>query len=492
MSFTIIFLVIIIALTFEFINGFHDTANSIATVVGTKVLTPRQAIILAATTNLIGALAGHAVAKTVSSGLVDARFVSPQVIICALLGGIVWNLLTWWFGLPSSSTHALVSGLCGAALARAHGDVHAIIWSVHKVKEGKVVMEGVLHKVIIPMLTSPLIGFFGGLLVMGLFYGLLRSARPRFVNRFFGKAQILSAAYMGFSTGLSDAQKTMGVITLALVTATATGSFSSVPDWLSFLRMDKSLQAEESIKLLQNPQATAPQLLAAASVLESEAARLRPGEFKEAFLTLAAKTYAVGRDQTSAERLEVLADATHQTVLAKEDARIITKVPLIGRMVAGRHTDWQDVLTREMQAAGPAGKIPLVAAADKVRDLSPDVPIWIKIICSLTMAAGTASGGWRIIRTLGHKMVKLQPVHGFAAETTAATLLAVTGYFGMTVSTTHSITTAIMGVGCAKRFNALKFSLVERILWAWVLTLPAAGTIAYLLVKGFQLCGWIP
>jgi phosphate/sulfate permease len=492
MSFTIIFLVIIIALTFEFINGFHDTANSIATVVGTKVLTPRQAIVLAATTNLIGALAGHAVAKTVSSGLVDAQFVSPQVIICALLGGIVWNLLTWWFGLPSSSTHALVSGLCGAALARAHGDFHAIIWSVQKVKEGKVVMEGVLHKVIIPMLTSPLIGFFGGLLVMGLFYGLLRGARPRFVNRFFGKAQILSAAYMGFSTGLSDAQKTMGVITLALVTATATGTFSSVPDWLSFLRMDKSLQAEESIKLVQNPQATAPQLLGAASVLESEATRLLPGEFKEAFLTLAAKTYAAGQDLASAKRLEGLAEDTHQTVLAKENARIVTKLPLIGRMVAGKHTDWQQALTREMQGAEKAGKIPLVVAAGKVRDLSPDVPTWIKIICSLTMAAGTASGGWRIIRTLGHKMVKLQPVHGFAAETTAATLLAVTGYFGMTVSTTHSITTAIMGVGCAKRFNALKFSLVERILWAWVLTLPAAGTIAYLLVKGSQLCGWIP
>jgi PiT family inorganic phosphate transporter len=128
----------------------------------------------------------------------------------------------------------------------------------------------------------------------------------------------------------------------------------------------------------------------------------------------------------------------------------------------------------------------------KVRELSPDVPTWIKIICSLTMAAGTAAGGWRIIKTLGHKMVKLQPVHGFAAETTAATLLAVTGSLGMTVSTTHSVTTAIMGVGCAKRFNALKFSLIERILWAWVLTLPAAGLVAFLLVETFRFFGWIP
>ncbi|HRQ91073.1 MAG TPA: inorganic phosphate transporter, partial [Bacteroidia bacterium] len=181
MTLGIILLVILIALAFEYINGFHDTANSIATVVGTKVLTPRQAILLAAVTNLIGALAGHAVAKTVSSGLVDAQFVSPLVIVCALLGGIVWNLVTWWLGLPSSSTHALVGGICGATVAAADNDWGVVIWSVEKIKDGKVVMEGVLHKVIIPMVASPVIGFVGGFLVMGLFYFLLRSARPRFV-----------------------------------------------------------------------------------------------------------------------------------------------------------------------------------------------------------------------------------------------------------------------------------------------------------------------
>jgi len=205
MTLGIIFLVIFIALAFEYINGFHDTANSIATIVGTKVFTPRQAIVLAAITNLIGALAGHAVAKTVSSGLVDAQFISPLVIICALTGGIVWNLITWWFGMPSSSTHALVGGICGAALASAHNNWKAIIWSVEKVKDGKVVMEGVLHKVIMPMLTSPLIGFFGGFIIMGFLYAVLRWSRPRFVNRFFGKLQIGSAAYMGFAHGLADA-----------------------------------------------------------------------------------------------------------------------------------------------------------------------------------------------------------------------------------------------------------------------------------------------
>lgn len=492
MSFEVIFLVIFIALTFEYINGFHDTANSIATVVGTKVLSPRQAILLAAFTNLVGALAGHAVAKTVSSGLVDSQFISPTVLICALLGGIIWNLITWWFGLPSSSTHALVGGLCGAAVASAHDNWHAIIWSVKKVKDGKVVMEGVLHKVVIPMITSPMIGLVGGFVIMGVLYFLLRSARPRLVHRLFGKAQIASAGFMGFAHGLADAQKTMGVITLALVTATASGSFNQLPDWLGFLRMEKSLAAETALKQLQQPGATAEVQLQAARTLEREAARLAAGEFRGAFLSLSATTYHHLQLPADAQRCEALAADTLKTLQAREKARWLPKVPLVGSMVAAKFTEWPKALAKEAATATQAGKPAIPAAATKVRDLAPDVPNWIKIICSLTMAAGTMAGGWRIIKTLGHKMVKLQPVHGFAAETTAATLLAVTGSLGMTVSTTHSVTTAIMGVGCAKRMNALKFSLVERILWAWVLTLPAAGFAAYLLVKAFRLVGFIP
>lgn len=492
MTLGIIFLVIFIALAFEYINGFHDTANSIATVVGTKVMTPRQAIIMAATTNLVGALAGHAVAKTVSSGLVDSQFISPAVLICALLGGIVWNLITWWFGLPSSSTHALVGGLCGAAVASAHDNWHAIIWSVQKVKDGKVVMEGVLHKVVIPMVTSPVIGFVGGFIIMGFLYFLLRNSRPRFVNRFFGKAQIFSAGYMGFAHGLADAQKTMGVITLALVTATASGTFQSIPDWLGFLRMDKSMQAEHGIQLISNPTATPEQLREGAQILEKESSDIKHGEFREAFQVLSAKAYAAVGETESSQRLSALATETHKHIVEREDSRILPKAPILGRLLAAKINDWDKSLAKAMDAALADGKPPLPVAAHKVDELAPDVPIWIKVVCSLTMAAGTAAGGWKIIKTLGHKMVKLQPVHGFAAETTAATLLAITGGLGMTVSTTHSITTAIMGVGCAKRFNALKFSLIERILWAWVLTLPAAGGVAYLLVKGFRLCGWIP
>jgi phosphate/sulfate permease len=296
---------------------------------------------------------------------------------------------------------------------------------------------------------------------------------------------------MGFAHGLADAQKTMGVITLALVTATAAGSFEHLPSWLSFLRMDKSAAAERCIVEIGRKDASQEELRAAAAKLEAEAVRIERGEFREAFLTLTAKTYGALGDMDASQRVAALAAATHRQAVERENARILTKVPVIGKMVAAKINDWDKALTKEMAAAAEAGKLPLVVAAKKVDELSPDVPVWIKVICSLTMAAGTAAGGWRIIKTLGHKMVKLQPVHGFAAETTAATLLAVTGSLGMTVSTTHSVTTAIMGVGCAKRFSALKFSLVERIIWAWILTLPAAGIVAYLMVKLFQTFGWI-
>lgn len=362
---TLIFAVVLVALVFEYINGFHDTANSIATVVSTKVLTPRQAVLLAALTNLVGALWGSAVAKTVASGLVDAKVVTSQVLICALLGAIVWNLITWWFGLPSSSSHALVGGLCGSCLAATNGNWGSIIWSIPGKDhwwEGK----GVLWKVVFPMVTSPICGLVGGFLVMGMLYFLLRNWRPATVTRVFGKLQLVSAAYMGFSHGTNDAQKTMGIIALALLTATTAGAFKDLPEWLSFLRT------------------TAP--------------------------------------------------------------------------VAGQ---------------------PL------------EIPVWIKALCALTMAAGTAAGGWRIIKTLGHKMVRLKPVHGFAAETTSATILFGAAAMGMPVSTTHAITTSIMGVGCAKGFNALKLDVVERIVWTWFLTIPTSGGLAYLFVWISRQAGWM-
>ena len=472
---TLIIVVILVALAFEFINGFHDTANSIATVVSTKVLTPRQAIMMAAITNLVGALIGHAVAKTISSGLVDASYVTTATIICALVGGITWNLLTWWLGLPSSSTHALVGGLVGATLANAQNNWAAILWSTERMKEGKLVHEGILHKVVIPMISSPVIGLVGGFVVMTILYALLRNAKPMWVNRFFGRAQIFSAGYMGFAHGLADAQKTMGIITLALVTATSAGTFNGLPGWLDFLRMDKSAVAEEQIMKIAKG-STDPQ---AAVVLETEAEKLQPGEFKEAFFALAAIVHDASGNKPAADVARARAKAIHEKDMEIENARVLPKVPLIGAFAASKPSDWQETLAAAMKSAEKAGKPPIKAAASKVNDITPGVPAWIKITCALVMAAGTASGGWRIIKTMGHKMVKLQPVHGFAAETTAATLLAITGKYGMTVSTTHAITTAIMGVGATKRFSAIDGGIVKKILGAWVLTLPASAGVAY-------------
>jgi PiT family inorganic phosphate transporter len=217
------------------------------------------------------------------------------------------------------------------------------------------------------MIASPILGLVMGFLFMGLLYFLLRNWRPLTVNRVFGKLQLLSSAYMGFGHGMNDAQKTMGIIALALLTATTGGLFDQLPGWLSFLRV-------------------AP--------------------------------------------------------------------PAAGQSVPIAH--------------------------------------WITVVCALTMCAGTAAGGWRIIKTLGHKMVRLHPVHGFAAETTSATILLTAAAFGMPVSTTHAVTTSIMGVGCAKGFNQMRFDVVERILWAWVLTLPASAAAAYGFVKIAQATGWIP
>lgn len=347
----LIFLVVLVALAFEYINGFHDTANSIATVVSTKVLSPRQAVILAAVTNLIGALFGTAVAKTISSGLVDSKVVTQEVLVCALLGAIVWNLITWYWGLPSSSSHALVGGLVGAAVAAADR-WSVVIWS--QPNDGYwFTWKGLLWKVVVPMFGSPMAGFLLGLIFMTILYIVLRRCKPRWVNRFFGRAQLISAGSMGFMHGTNDAQKTMGIIALALAAGTTDGALADLPSWLSFLRIEED----------------------------------------------ASKSF--------------------------------------------------------------------------------EIPTWIKVLCAVVMAAGTAAGGWRIIKTLGHKMVKLQPVHGFAAETCSATVIGLASYFGIPVSTTHNISSSIMGVGAAKRLSALRWTVVERMAWAWVLTIPISGSIAY-------------
>jgi PiT family inorganic phosphate transporter len=315
-----------LAVAVDYINGFHDTANAIATSVSTRALKPQWAIAMSATANFVGALTGTAVAKTIGAGLVDQQVEGQVVVAAALLGAITWNLLTWRFGIPSSSSHALIGGLLGASAAAAGFGA----WK----------MDGILGKVIFPLVTSPIAGFAIGFIVMVVIFNLFRRAHPKNMNDRFRRLQVVSAAFMAFSHGSNDAQKTMGVMTLALVTA---GVIS---------------------------------------------------EFKVPFLVI-------------------------------------------------------------------------IAAAS-------------------AMSLGTAAGGWRIIKTMGTKVVKLDPVHGFAAETSAATIIFGASTLGMPVSTTHVISSAILGAGSSDRFNAVHWGVARRIGIAWVVTLPASGLVAalsYLVLK---------
>jgi len=342
---TLLVLVVLVALVFEYVNGFHDTANAVATVVSTKVLTPRLAVAWASAWNLVGALSGTAVATTIGKGLVDTGAVTMPILLCTLASAVVWGLLTWWLGLPSSSSHALVGGLCGATLAGSGGHWEVLRWST-----------GLWPKVVLPMLGSPLAGFTCGMILMGALMVSLSRTRPRAVSLFFGKAQLASAGFMGFSHGSNDAQKTMGILTLTLYTATRKGLLAKLPDWAAFVRVP---------------------------------------EFSS-------------------------------------------------------------------------------------------VPRWIVVTCAVTMAAGTAGGGMRIIKTMGQRLVKLQPIQGFAAETAAACVIYGSSLVGVPISTTHVISTSIMGVGATNRFSAVKWGVVERIVFAWILTLPVTGLLGASLVWIFR------
>jgi phosphate/sulfate permease len=313
--------IVVIALAFDYTNGFHDAANAIATAVSTRALTPRVALVLAAVANLAGALVSTEVAKTVGKGILDASELESTsgmvVVFSALVGAITWNLVTWYFGLPSSSSHALIGGLVGAGLAA--GD--SVKW------------HGIYEKVIIPMIFSPITGFLlAALLMLGILW-LVRRQAPRRVNRNFRRLQILSSAAMAYGHGLQDAQKTMGIIALALV-------------------VSGHLGANEGI------------------------------------------------------------------------------------------------------------------------------PLWVILSAATAISLGTLSGGSRIMRTLGRRVIKMDPAAGFAAQTVASSVLFTTAHFGLPVSTTHVITSSIMGVGATRRLSAVRWGVAGNIAIAWVLTIPAAALVA--------------
>jgi PiT family inorganic phosphate transporter len=315
---TLLAVVIVVGLAFDFTNGFHDTANYVATWVGTRALSPRMAVLISAAANLAGAFVTTAVAKTVGKGIIDTGLATEKTVLAALFGAIVWNLLTWWIGLPSSSTHALIGGLVGAALVQS--GTNGVQW------------HGIVEKVIIPGAVSPVIGFAGAFVLMVIIYRVFFRASPGVAHRGFRYGQLVTGTWVAFTHGANDAQKTMGVIALALV---ANGNIDTFY-----------------------------------------------------------------------------------------------------------------------------------------------IPTWVKIAAGLTIAAGTYAGGWRIIRTLGQRIYKMQPEHGFAAQLSAGTTLYAGTHFGFPISTTHVVTGAIMGAGATRRVSAVKWGVAGNILFAWLLTLPAAGLVA--------------
>ncbi|MEV0798332.1 inorganic phosphate transporter [Kribbella sp. NPDC050281] len=322
MELTLVIILVVIALAFDYTNGFHDASNAIATSVSTRALTPRVALAMAAACNFLGALAGTEVAETIGKGIISTPSGTHGlvVVIAALIGAIIWNLITWYFGLPSSSSHALIGGLIGAGVASSS----IVLWT------------GILDKVVIPMVLSPGIGFFGAFAVMTAILWIFRHSNPGKVTRGFRMSQSLSAAAVALGHGLQDAQKTMGVIFLALLT---TG-----------------------------------------------------------------------------------------------------------------HVNEND-----------------------------GIPLWVKISAATAISLGTYSGGWRIMRTLGRRIIHLDPARGFAAESVAATVLYVMAIgLHAPVSTTHTITSAVIGAGATKRLSAVRWGVAQNIVTAWVLTIPAAGIIAAL------------
>jgi inorganic phosphate transporter, PiT family len=324
MNDVLVWVVVATALGFDFTNGFHDTANAVATTVSTRALSPRIAVLIAASMNLLGALVWTAVAKNVASGLIDADLATQRLLLAALIGAIAWNLATWYLGLPSSSSHALVGGLVGAALA-ANGS-NGVQW------------DGIWNKVAIPALESPVIGFFiAGAVILTIMWAL-RRARPAPLHRGFRYAQIASGSLMAFLHGTNDAQKTMGVITLALVT---NGTISGTPD-------------------------------------------------------------------------------------------------------------------------------------------NFNIPWEVKVAAGLALAMGTYVGGWRIMRTMGSRIFKIEPPQGFAAQTTASLVLWYTARAGFPISTTQVISGSVLGVGAATNPAGVRWGIAANILLAWALTLPSAAAVAAL------------
>jgi len=326
----ILILIVVIAVVFDYTNGAHDSGNAIAPLVSTKVMSPKQAVLMAAVLNLAGAFLGTEVASTIGKGIINTELITGEMglILAALLGAIFWNILTWILGLPSSSSHALMGGLMGAAIAYQG-------W-------GSLNYTNIIHKIILPLFLSPVMGFIGGYLLMLLIAWLTYKYRPHKMNKIFRRLQIFSGGFMALSHGSNDAQKSMGIITLALFVSNTIQTF--------------------------------------------------------------------------------------------------------------------------------------------------EVPFWVKLTCALAITVGTATGGWKIIKTMGNKIFKMEPIHGFASQTSASIVILAASVFGAPISTTHVMSSAIMGVGSSRRASAVRWNVAGSMVFAWFVTIPASaivGALCYYLIRLF-------
>jgi PiT family inorganic phosphate transporter len=396
--------VIIAALVFDFINGFHDTANAIATSVSTGVLTVRSGVLMAGVCNFAGAVVGTAVAGFIANNLVtDVQAVTQQVVLAALLGACVWNLITWWLGIPSSSSHALVGGLAGAVVA--HAGIGAFRW------------QALSDKVLLPLVVSPLLGFAMSFILMVCMLWLFRRARPNTVHVTSRYMQLASACTLSFSHGSNDAQKAMGIITLALSA------------WLASFGVNPLITAHGA--------PNAPPLVAEMAARNQLAAGAAAGLSPEAQAAAAADEH----------RRRIAASALPQLVKDHEGWLLPT-----AHLEGGAKQGWKQLV---------------------------DVPTWIVVACALAMALGTMAGGKKIIKTMGSKIIKISPLQGFAAQASGTATILAASQFGIPVSTTHCITASVMGAGLVKGLAAVRWGMARNILIAWLLTLPSSALVAY-------------
>ncbi len=522
LNFAIVVTIISVALIFDFINGFHDSANAIATIVSTRVLAPKWAVLWAAFFNFVAiAVVGTTVAQVVASTL-QPEVSTKDVILAALLGAVAWNLITWYFGIPSSSSHALIGGLVGAGLAAGGFSLSVVKW-------------GAVQKPLIGIVLAPTLCLALGFLAMVAILWICRNAPPGPLNKVFKKLQLASSAVYSISHGGNDAQKTVGVICMLLASegfihpSGAWGNVSITPGSSQVLSVQASDSDGDPLAYLWQIDG-APQPETASKFTFNQTTigdyqvrvTVRDGRGGQASFTW---TIHVQSSTTlnhppwikSVQPVKPVRIAIGSSNILSVNVRDPDQDPLTyqwdidGALASGSGSKFTfvastpgDFHVRVTASDGrggqvnytwpisvsaplpPPNQLPVISSANPSGKVErADVPYWVIVCAFMAIAMGTISGGWRIVKTMGSKITKLRPVDGFAAETAGGVMILAFTHFGMPVSTTHSIAGSIMGVGSTKRLSAVRWGISAKIVWAWIITIPATAALAIL---SFWIC----